>query len=122
MSVVRVVAMLALIGLFSVGCSASTGTEVRAEVADDFSQEGLNPGDRLSGGVLTLRDGDEAVLEAVLDEDGSAVIEPEPGVYDVQVERVSAEDPLCFWGGIEFSVEFPSEPIKVAVGFICAGG
>ena len=57
-----------------------------------------------------------------MDENGTAVIEPDPGVYDVQVERESAEDPLCFWGGNEFGVEFPSAPIEVAVSFICAGG
>lgn len=114
--------VMVLAALWTVSCLASTGTEVRAEVAPNFSHESLNPGDPLAGGVLYLLDGDEIILETVLDKDGTATVEPDPGVYDVQVRLDSEEGPLCFWGETRFDVEFPSSPVQLEAGFICAGG
>ncbi len=122
MNAQKVLPILAAVAVITVGCVSSPGTEVRAEVAQHFSHEGLNPGDPLAGGTLVLYDGDEVVLEAVIGDDGTAVIDPDPGVYDVQVRLDSAEDPLCFWGATEFGVEFPSPSLTIEAGFICAGG
>ncbi len=115
------IAVTVVAALLTVSCSAPTATAVRAEIAPHFSQEGLNPGDPLAGGVLHLLDGDEIILEAALDDDGTAVVEPDPGVYDIQVRLDSAEGPLCFWGETKFDVEFPSSPVELEVSFICAG-
>lgn len=113
---------LVLAGLLIVNCAAPTGTEVTAKVAPNFSQEGLNPGDRLAGAVLRLLDGDQVIFETVLDDNGLVVVEPDPGVYDVQVRLDSQEGPLCFWGETVFDVEFPSaSPVELEAGFICAG-
>jgi hypothetical protein len=68
MSVLTAFPILAAVALWSVGFTASTGTEVRAEVAPHFSQEGMGPGDLLPGGTLLLCDGDAVVFEAVLDD------------------------------------------------------
>jgi hypothetical protein len=121
MTLRRVLALI-LVLLWTVGCSASTRTGIEVRVADHFSHDGLDSGDSLAGGVLTLLKGDAVVLEAVLDEDGVVVIEPDPGVYDVQVRFDSEQQPLCFWGTTEFGVEFPSSPIKLEVSYICPGG
>lgn len=119
----RMIPVLVLASLLIVSCSSPAGTEVRVRVAPDFSQEGLEPGDPLAGAVLHLFEGDEIVLEAVLDDDGSAVVEPDPGVYDVQVTLESQEGPLCFWGETVFGLDFPSSsPVELEAGFICAGG
>lgn len=120
MNVRRIVPILATIALLVGGC-ASNETEVTAQVGPHFSHEGLNPGDPLVGGSLLLYDGDEIMFETVLDNEGKAAIEPDPGEYDIQIRLDSAEDPLCFWGTTEFGVEFPSSPIELEVGFICAG-
>lgn len=123
MRAIRLLPVLVLVALWTVSCSSATGTEVSARVAPDFSQEGMNPGDPLAGGVLRLYDGNDIVLETVLDDDGTTVVEPEPGVYDVQVNLESREDALCFWGETVFGIEFPSSsPVELEAGFICAGG
>ncbi len=96
-------------------------TQVRVEIAPPGAHEGMNPGDPLAGGVLHLLDGDDVVFEATLDEDGTALIEPTPGVYTVQVRLDSEQDPLCFWGETFFEVRFPSTPLDLEVAFICAG-
>ncbi len=115
-------AVMALMALLVVSCSDTASTEVRAVVAAGFSHEGLDPGDPLAGGVLYLFKGDEVVLEALLDGDGTVRVAPDPGVYDVQVRLDSKEGPLCFWGETRFAVEFPSSLVEVEAGFICAGG
>jgi hypothetical protein len=102
-------------------CSdAGGGTEVSAVVAPDFSYEGLEPGDAVPGATLRLSTGNTVVLEAVLNDTGSVRIAPDPGTYDVQVSLDSV-DPGCFWGDTVFGVDFPSTPITIEVGFICAG-
>lgn len=121
MRATRVFALL-LAALWVANCAVPAGTEVTAEVAPNFSQEGFNEGDRLAGAVLYLLDGDQIVLETSLDDKGSAVVEPDPGVYDLQVRLDSQADPLCFWGETVFDVEFPSSsPVELEAGFICAG-
>jgi hypothetical protein len=111
---------LGVVLLAVTGCRSAAGTEVTAIVADNFAAEGLEAGDPLADATLTLFEGDTVVLETTLDGSGRAVIQPEPGTYDVQVQRTSADDPLCFWGATQFAVEFPAEPITLEVGFICA--
>ena len=120
MIVCRIVPILAAVTLLLAGC-ASNQTELTAQVGPHFSHEGLNPGDPLVGASLLLYDGDEIAFETVLDSAGTAVIEPDPGKYDVQIRLDSAEDPLCFWGTTVFGIEFPSSPIELEVGFICPG-
>ncbi len=122
MNTLKVLPILAAVAAVTAGCAPSTGTQVRAEVAPHFSHEGLEPGDPLAGGTLRLYAGDEVVFEAVLDDEGTAVASPDPGVYDVQVRLDSPEDPLCFWGATEFGVEFPTSSLTLEAGFICAGG
>ena len=127
MSVKRLLPILAaLAGVMIVAAMVSAGssdaTQVRAEIAPHFSHEGLEPGDPLAGGTLLLYDGDEVVLTSVLDEQGTALVDPAPGVYDVQLRLDSTEDPLCFWGTTEFGIEFPASPLTLQVGVICAGG
>lgn len=120
---IRMILVIALVSVWAVSCSSSPGTEVSARVAPNFSQEGMNPGDPLAGGVVQIFDGNDVVLEVFLDDVGSAVVEPEPGLYDVQVTLESQEGPLCFWGETIFGVEFPSSSsIQLEAGFICAGG
>lgn len=116
------IAALAAAALVSVSCSTPTATQVRVEVGPFGAQDGLGPGDPLSRGMLHLLEGDDVVFEAVLDEDGVALIEPAPGVYTLQVRLDSTADPLCFWGETVFDVRFPSPPLQVEVAFICAGG
>ena len=110
MNIRRIVPILATVALLLGGC-ASDQTEVTAQVGPHFSHEGLNPGDPLVGGSLVLYDGDEIMFETVLDYEGRAVIEPDPGGYDIQIRLDSTVDPLCFWGTTEFGVEFPTSPI-----------
>ena len=118
-----ILAALAAVAIVAamVGAGSSNATQVRAEIAPHFSREGLGSGDPLAGGTLLLIDGDEVVFTSVLDEDGTAVVDPDPGVYDVQVQLDSSEDALCFWGTTGFGIEFPSSPLTLQVGFICAG-
>lgn len=111
-----------LIGAAIVAGASSPGTRITAEVAPDFSHEGLEPGDPLAAATLLLYDGNRVVLTSVLDENGATIVEPEPGVYDVQVRLDSAADPLCFWGETAFGIEFPSSSVELQAGFICAGG
>lgn len=123
MKTIRMIPVMLLAALFLASCTSSDGTEVTARVAPNFAQEGLSPGDPLAGAVVHLYDGNDIVFEAVLDGEGSAVIEPEPGLYDVQVTLVSQQDSLCFWGETLFGVEFPSSStVDLEAGFICAGG
>jgi hypothetical protein len=103
------------------GCSDAGGsTEVSAVVAPNFSHEGLEPGDSVPGATLRLYTGGTVVLETVLDNTGSTRIAPDPGTYDVQVSLDSV-DPGCFWGDTLFDVGFPTTPLTIEVGFICAG-
>ena len=121
MHIVRSAAVLALLITWMVGCSdGAQQTEVKAVVAPHFSHEGLEAGDPLAGATLRLYRAETVVLETELDEAGTALIEPEPGSYDVQVQ-LSATDPLCFWGETVFGVAFPSPPLTLEAGFICAG-
>lgn len=126
MSVKRVLPILAALAAVvivaaMVGAGSSNATQVSAEIAPNFSHEGLEPGDPLAGGTLLLYDGDEVVVTSVLDAQGTALVDPDPGVYDVQVRLDSTGDPLCFWGATEFGIEFPASPLTLQVGFICAG-
>jgi len=126
MRVSRVLPVLAaavavIVGAAMVIGASPAGTQIRAEVAQHFSQEGLMPGDPLAGGTLLLYSGNEVVFSSALGEDGTVVVRPAPGVYDVQVHLDSAQDPLCFWGATVFGVEFPASSLKLEAGFICAG-
>jgi hypothetical protein len=103
------------------GCASSDGsTEVSAVVGPDFAHEGFQPGDSVPGASLRLYRGHTVLLETVLDSSGSTRITPEPGIYDVQVSRDSA-DPACFWDETVFGISFPSEPLTIEVAFICSG-
>ena len=118
----RIALSVVAIAVIATGCSdTDQTTDVRAVVAPDFSHEGRTSGDPVPDATLRLYLNDVAVLEVPLDDTGTAVIAPEPGTYDLQVEAASS-DPLCFWGDTVFDVTFPSRPITVEVGFICAGG
>jgi hypothetical protein len=117
----RIGATLLLVSFLVAGCSdAGESTEVNAVVAPHFSHEGLETGDSVGGATLRLYANDTVVLETVLDDSGSALIVPEPGNYDVQVS-LDSSDPGCFWGDTVFGVVFPSAPINIEVGYICAG-
>ena len=118
----RIALSAAAIAVIATGCSGTDQTtEVHVAVAPDFSYEGLASGDPVPDATLRLYLNDDAVLEVPFDDTGTAVIAPDPGTYDLQVEAASA-DPLCFWGDTVFDVTFPSRPITLEVGFICAGG
>jgi hypothetical protein len=126
MRVLRVLPVLAaavavMVGAAMVIGASPAGTQIRAEVAPHFSQEGLVPGDPLAGGTLLLYHGNEVVFSATLDADGAVVVSPDPGVYDVQVQLDSAQDPLCSWGATAFGVEFPASSLELEAGFTCAG-
>jgi len=117
----RIAAALVVSVVIAAGCSdADQTTEVSAVVAPHFSQEGLATGDAVPGATLRLYQDDTVVLETALDDAGKVKIAPEPGTYDLQIESASS-DPFCFWGDTVFDVAFPSPPITVEVGFICAG-
>ena len=121
MNVVRSASILILLAILAAACSdAGQQTEVSAVISPHFAREGLEGGDPVPGATLRLYQADSLVLETVLDETGSALIEPEPGSYDVQIQ-LPATDPLCFWGGTVFDVTFPSPPLTLEVAFICAG-
>jgi len=113
---------LLLIVAVAVGCSdAIPSTEISAVVAPHFSHGGLETGDPVAGADLRLYKGDVIVLETALDDTGAVAVSPEPGTYDVQVSLSSTDDPGCFWGETIFTVAFPSDPLTIEVGYICAG-
>lgn len=117
----RIAASLVALVLMVAACSdADHDTGVAAVVAPHFSQNGLATGDPVPGATLRLYHDDTVILETTLDHDGTATIAPEPGTYDLQIESATS-DPLCFWGDTVFDITFPSPPITVEVGFICAG-
>ena len=117
----RIGVALMLVSAVMGGCSdAGESTEVNAVVAPHFSHEGLESGDSVAGATLRLYASDTVILETVLDDTGSVRIAPDPGTYDVQVS-LDSSDPGCFWGDTVFGVVFPSTPLTIEVGYICAG-
>ena len=122
MSGVRIWAVLMFLAAFLAGCSdAESHTEISAVVAPHFSSPGgLATGDPVAGGELRLYVANTVVLETVLNDNGTALVAPEPGTYDLQVSLDSTE-PGCFWGETIFAVSFPSTPLVVEVAYICAG-
>ena len=88
--------VMVLAALWTVSCLASTGTEVRAEVAPNFSHESLNPGDPLAGGVLYLLDGEHRLRLS-----GSRSAEADVEWIDVAGDTIAAFDfPLSDGGPV----------------------
>ena len=116
------VLLLTMIAWTGASCGASGDeSSIRVVVADDqVGVDQLVPGGPLSGGTITLYQGDIVVLEHSLDRDGRATISAPPGSYTIQAFFRSS-DPGCFWGDTLYDVELPQEDLFVEVSQICSG-